>query len=151
MKKSLRRGKSHFKAGIVISCLPLRRTCPIPYPRGRYREFLGHQGLVGKIRLMSNMTAEDVVSEIHSVFQGAVKKSSFPFTFLQPTGCGSRSLTVPSVSSQFVWTPQQVAKLGANKGTVYIMLEEELDIEKVCININLINDKFKVCFVIDST
>ena len=100
---------------------------------------------------MSNMTAEDVVSEIHSVFQGAVKKSSFPFTFLQPTGCGSRSLTVPSVSSQFVWTPQQVAKLGANKGTVYIMLEEELDIEKVCININLINDKFKVCFVIDST
>ena len=107
---------------------------------------MGHQGLIGKIRLMSNMTAEDVVSEIHSVFQGAVKKSSFPFTFLQPTGCGSRSLTVPSVS---FCVDSKSCKAWCQ--TLYIMLEEELDIEKVCININLINDKFKVCFVIDST
>ena len=101
------------------------------------------QGIFGTPRPCRQNTINVKYDRIHSVFQGAVKKSSFPFTFLQPTGCGSRSLTVPSVSSQFVWTPQQVAKLGANKGTVYIMLEEELDIEKVCININLINDKFK--------
>ena len=126
-----------------IVCLPLRRTCPIPYPRGKFRELLGNHGFIGKIRLMSNMTAEDVVAEIHSVFEGSVKKPRFPFTFLQSTGCGSRSLTIPSVSSQFVWTPQQVAKLGSNKGTVYIMLEEELDME-VCILI-LINYDHIMC------
>lgn len=59
----------------------------------------------------------------------------FQFTYLQPTGCGARSLTVPAVSSSFDWTPQQVARLGGTKGTVYIMAEDELNVEKVCVYI----------------
>ena len=45
---------------------------------------------------------------------------SFPFTFLQPTGGGNKTLTVPSVSASYQWTAQQVAKLATNRGSVYI-------------------------------
>jgi hypothetical protein len=87
----------------------MKSESPIPYPRGKYRELLGKKGLIGKIRLSSDMTPNEVEGEIRSVFQGVMKSTSFQYTYLQPTGCGSRSLTIPAVSSQFVWTAQQVA------------------------------------------
>ena len=49
------------------------------------------------------------------------------FNSLQPTGAGSRTLTVPTVSSSFSWTAQQVVKLTANKQTVYILANNKLD------------------------
>ena len=51
---------------------------------------------------------------------------SFPFQHLQATGGGSRSLSVPSVSASFQWTAQQVAKLGNQRNTIYILAEGEL-------------------------
>ena len=44
-----------------IICLPQRSSNQkIPYPRGSYRSILGEQGLIGKIRLMSNMDEDQV-------------------------------------------------------------------------------------------
>ena len=54
-------------------------------------------------------------------------RKDFQFIYLQPTGAGSRTLTVPTVSSSFSWTAQQVVKLAANKQTVYILANDELD------------------------
>ena len=53
-------------------------------------------------------------------------RSDLPFIFLQPAGAGSRILTVPSVSSSFGWTAPQVAKLGPNKQSIYILAKEKL-------------------------
>ena len=81
------------------------------------------------------MSVDDVEAEIRSVFKQAMSdRDNFPYTYLQATGCGSRSLTVPSLSTSFDWTAQQVAKLGGNKGTVYIMAEDELKtLAEVCV------------------
>lgn len=54
------------------------------------------------------------------------KSDGFPFAFLQPTGVGSKTLTVPCVSSSFSWTAQQVAKLGTCKQAIYILAQDEL-------------------------
>lgn len=84
-------------------------------------------GLIGKIRLMSNMTEQEMEQEVCSVFKSPMgEREDFPFMFLQPTGLGSRSLTVPSVSSSFSWTAQQVAKLGGNKCAIYILAKDNL-------------------------
>ena len=112
-----------------IVCLP--QDCSsddhLPYPRGKFRAKLGMSGLIGKIRLTSSMTVEEVQDEVRSVFQKAMAdRKDFPFIFLQPTGAGSRTLTVPSVSTSFCWTAQQVAKLGANKQSIYILAQDDL-------------------------
>ena len=87
-------------------------------------------GLIGKIRLMSTMTVKEVEDEVRSVFHKAMSgRSDFPFTFLQPAGAGSRTLTIPSVSSSFSWTAQQVAKLGPNKQSIYILARDKLAVE----------------------
>ncbi len=94
------------------------------------RASLGKNDLIGKIRLSSLMTVRDVEIEVQSTFKKAMgNRDDFPFIFLQPTGAGSKSLTIPPVSSSFEWTPQQVAKLGANKQCIYILAQEELTID----------------------
>ena len=78
---------------------------------------------------MSTMTVKEVEDEVRSVFHKAMSgRSDFPFTFLQPAGAGSRTLTIPSVSS-FSWTAQQVAKLGPNKQSIYILARDKLAVE----------------------
>ena len=73
------------------------------------------------------MTIEEVEEEVRSVFQGPMGgKSDFRFHFLQSTGVGTRTLTVPSVSSSFNWTAQQVAKLGSSKQAIYILAIDDL-------------------------
>ena len=68
-------------------------------------------------------------TEVRSVFVKAMGgKHDFPFLFLQPTGSGSRSLSMPAISTSFQWTSQQVAKLGANKQTIYILATDELEL-----------------------
>ena len=60
----------------------------------------------------------------------------FPLVYLQGTGGGSNSLMVPSQSSSFKWTPQQVARLAGQAGIIYILAEDELyyieDSNEVC-------------------
>lgn len=117
-----------------IVCLPKEnyKCQTIPYPRGKYRSRLAAQGLIGKIHLTSEMSIEDVKAEVCSVFHKAMnEKSDFSFVFLQPTGGGTQSLTIPSVSSSFTWNAQQVARLGNNKGTIFIMAQEDLQLEVI--------------------
>ena len=124
-----------------IICLPKEykkgENC-IPYPRGKYRARLGREGLVGKVHLTSEMTVDDVGMEIRSVFNRAMGGNhSFPFTYLQATGGGSRSLSIPSVSASFQWTAHQVAKLGNQRNTIYIIADEDL---------TLPDDEVQYCF-----
>ena len=65
------------------------------------------------------MSVEEVKQEVRTVFIRPMKGSeTFPFIYLQPTGRGNRSLTIPSVSSSYEWTSQQVANA---RGAIYIM------------------------------
>ena len=57
-------------------------------------------------------------------------RSDFPFSYLQPTGAGTQSLSVPSVSSSFSWSAQQVVKLAVSKQTIYILAEDALSLSK---------------------
>ena len=129
-KESRKKSKQFQSWDRDIICLP--KDCGslsnIPYPRGKYRAKLGSNGLIGKIRLNSSMSVDEVEEEVRSVFQKAMGgRKDFQFIYLQPTGAGSRTLTVPTVSSSFSWTAQQVVKLAANKQTVYILANDELD------------------------
>ena len=108
-----------------IVCLPQSRmnhsagTSSFSYPRGRYRALLGKMGLIGKIHLSSDMSENDVKQEIRTVFQGPMGNDlNFPFTFLQGAGEGTKTLVIPSVSPNYHWTAQQVARLGGQKGYI---------------------------------
>ena len=99
----------------------------IKIPRGR--DFLARNGLIGKIRLSSNMSEKEIFQEICSVFSKPMNNNlNFSFSVLQVTGGASKSLTVPSVSASFKWTASAVAGKNA-KVPIYIMAREEL---KVC-------------------
>ncbi len=75
------------------------------------------------------MTVEEVEKEVRSVFsQPMGGRSDFPFSFLQPTGLGSRTLTA---SSSFSWTAQQVAKLAGYKQVIYILAHDELTLPDI--------------------
>ena len=113
----------------------------IPYPRGKSRSRLGRLGLMGKVHLSSDMSVEEVECEIRSVFKTPMgNDTAFPFKYLQASGGGSRCLAVPSVSSSFRWTAQQVAKIGNQRNTIYIMAERELavcdDVSKTGVHYN---------------
>ena len=87
-------------------------------------------GLQGKVTLTSVMSEELLKAEIRSAFTEAMGNDpSFPFTFLQMSGCGGKTLTVPSLSSSFQWNAQEVSKLG--KTCVYILAEKRLNVEDV--------------------
>ena len=74
------------------------------------------------------MSADNVKSEICSVFKGPMQNNPvFPFLYLQATGGGSKSLTIPSQSDSFQWTPQQVARrLAGQSGTIYILAHDDM-------------------------
>ena len=108
----------HFKKAVGNS---------ISYPRGKVRASLGREGLIGKIHITSEMKSDEVEQEIQSTFDGPMGgNNSFHFTYLQATGAASRSLSIPSISSSFKWNPQQVAKLGNQRNTIYILADDEL-------------------------
>ena len=99
----------------------------IKYPRGKYRAYLTSSGLFGKLHLTSEMSDEDVKCEIRSIFKGPMQNDpNFPFVYLQGTGGGAKCLTVPSQSSSFKWTPQQVARISSQSGTIYILAQADL-------------------------
>ena len=124
-----------------IVCLPkflcIRGT--VKYPRGKFRARLGRLGLMGKIHITEDMSVEEVAAEVRSVFKEPMdNRNDFPFSYLQPTGSGSRTLSIPSVSSSFSWTAKQVARIGNNTGTIYILANDDLilnDDDEVSTNI----------------
>ena len=98
----------------------------ISFPRGRYRAYLAKSGLIGKLHLSSEMTDKDVEDEIRTIFKGPMQNNpSFPFVYLQSTGGGSKTLTIPSQSASFRWTPQQVAR-SSQSGTIFILAQDDL-------------------------
>ena len=105
----------------------------IKIPRSKAsREFLARSGLIGKISLKSSMTEDELMSEIRSVFYGQMDKDKFfQFSILQPSGGGSKTLSVPSVSSSFKWSASSIA--GKNtRGLVYILAQEDLMVRVTC-------------------
>ena len=84
-------------------------------------------GLIGKIHLTSEMSEDDIMREIRSVFQVPMGGDpEFPFVFLQPAGEGTRTLVIPAQSSSFKWTAQQVARLAGQKNTTYILAQADM-------------------------
>ena len=96
-------------------------------------------GLIGLLYLTSEMSDKDVEQEICSIFRGPMQNNPvFPFSYLQCTGGGSKSLTIPSQSTSFKWTPQLVAHLLSESGTIYILAQDDLyhvdlDVDEVTI------------------
>lgn len=110
-----------------VLCLPRSRQNisiggNIKYPRGKYRSLLASSGLIGKLNLTSEMSDINVLKEIRSMFKGPMRDNAdFPFVYLQPTGGGSRSLTIPSHSASFKWIPKQVAWLSGQTSVIYML------------------------------
>ena len=90
-----------------VTCLPPRKSDGvISFPRGKYRTGLANCGLIGKLHMTSEMDEEDMAREIRSIFKGPMKgKADFHFQYLQATGGGTKSLTVPAQSASFKWMP----------------------------------------------
>lgn len=112
-----------------IVCLPKSS----PSQNGRYviprrdtRAQLGANGLIGKIRLSSDMLEADIMQEIRSVFSTPMGNDpQFPFSFLQRCGPGSNALTVPALSASFAWTAKEVVRL-AGQGCIYILAGKDV-------------------------
>lgn len=102
----------------------------ISVPRGKQRAILAKLGLQGKVTLSSDMSEDSICNEIRSAFVEAMgHDSSFPFTFLQTSGGGGKTLVVPSLSSSFQWNAQEVCKLG--KSCIYILAGKRLTVENI--------------------
>ena len=116
-----------------VTYLPPRKSDGvISFPRGKYCTGLANCGLIGKLHMTSEMDKEDVAREIRSIFKEPMKgKADFHFQYLQATGGGTKSLTVPTQSASFKWTPLQVSRLSGQSGTVYILAQDELDLKDI--------------------
>ena len=101
------------------------RSSNIPIPRSRTQ--LAKNGLIGKIRLTSDMTQDDIFDEVRSVFRGPMDGSStFLFDVLQPAGGHSKSFTIPALSDSFKWTASAIVSKNA-KVPLYILAKESLN------------------------
>ena len=104
-------------------CLPKEyqeKSGIIKIPRSSSeREYLARNGLIGKIRLSSDMTDRDIRNEIISVFANSGLSE---FKFLQSTGGRSKQLMIPSVARGFKWTASTVSAINA-KMPIYISVE----------------------------
>ena len=115
-------------------CLPFKdyKESKIIVPRGEYRISLSTAGLIGKIEISSTMSEIDIRKEICPVFAQPMglnpdcNDELFPFEYLQPTGQGSKCLCIPSTSSGFKWTAQQVAALSKHGRPIYIRASKPL-------------------------
>ena len=113
-----------------IICLPYSflNDGKVSIPRLGTRDMLARNGLLGKIRLSSLMSEDEIFSEIRSVFSVSMgEKDDFHFTILQPAGGGSKSLTIPSLSPTYKYTASAAA--GKNsKMPIYILALEDLQV-----------------------
>lgn len=113
----------------------------IVIPRKSRRAQLGVSGLVGKIEFNSNMTAQEMRSEICQVFSKAMgllasdikDERLFPFSYLQTN---SNCLCYPSVAESFSWNGRQVSTLAKAGCVIYVLAEAELPGYQVSTNIN---------------
>lgn len=112
-----------------IICLPSDHCSGNVIRIPRSRESLYEAGLVGRIRLTSDMSEDEIYDEIRSVFDGPMRGNrNFKFNILQGTGGSTKTLVVPSLSSSYKWTASAVAPKNV-KTPIYILAREPL---KVC-------------------
>ncbi len=127
-----------------VLCLPMSRKngpsgSSIKYPRGKYCSWLATSGLLGKLHFTTEMSELNVMNEIRSIFNGPMGGNpDFRFLYLQPTGGGARSLTIPFLSSSFKWVPQQVAKLAGQTGVIYILAQDELTLSDIVSDVSVV-------------
>ena len=115
-----------------IICLPqsfAKKEGLIQIPRKRTaREFLAANKLIGKIRLTSAMSEDEIMDEIRSVFSVPMDSDPlFRFKILQSSGGGCKSLNVPVVSASYKWTAGAVAGKNA-KVPIYILAMDRLEV-----------------------
>ena len=100
----------------------------IRIPRGEVREYLSANNLLGKITLHSNMTQQDIFDDIRDIFQKPMKnKKDFDFTVLQPTGGGSKTLTIPCHSRSFEWSATSIVSKNT-KTPIYLLANEDIEV-----------------------
>ncbi len=117
----------YFDRDIILLPKSYGKHNSVKIPRsGAARDFLSQNGLIGKIRLVSDMCEYAILDEMRSVFEKPMGSDKcFPFEILQPTGGCSKSLTIPSRSSNFEWNASSVA--GKNtKMPIYILAQSDL-------------------------
>ena len=113
-----------------IICLPFNHpnnARVFAFPRGKVRVNLGRQGLIGKIRLDSNMSEDEIFSEISSCFLHKFGEE-FSFKILQSAGVGSKSLVIPALSNNYEWKAKEVANSGGSRA-IYVWALTELTFE----------------------
>lgn len=130
--------KTTFYTRDVI-CLPKSFSSSkcITIPRGKQRARLAEMGLQGKVTFRSDMTEVDICAEVRSAFSDVMGHNpEFQFVFLQASGCGTKTLSLPSLSASFHWTAQEVSKLG--KSCIYVQAKDDLHVDniKVCFQVN---------------
>ena len=84
----------------------------VSIPRSMRQSKLGQAGLIGKLELNSSMSDDEVYMEICQVFDvpmGLTEEDIkdgrlLPFSYLQRTGAGSRSLCLPAFKGSFEWS-----------------------------------------------
>ena len=111
-----------------IVCLPSEYAiCNIvQIPRGKKRCALAQMGLIGKIHLTSEMSEENIMAEVRSVFAKAMNQDPhFAFKILYSTGGGTKTLTTLAVSTHFHWSAAQLAST-CGQGAVYVLAERDL-------------------------
>ena len=87
----------YFTYDRTIVCLP-NDCCVSVICIPRNRESLYEDGLIGKIRLTSEMSEDDIFAEIRSVFQVPMAGNDrFLFDVLQSTGGSNKTLVIPAL------------------------------------------------------
>ena len=113
-----------------IICLP-QECCKsniIHIPRNR--EGLSKDGLIGRIRLTSEMSEDEIFDEIRSVFRIPMAGTDhFSFDVLQSAGGQSKTLVVPALSSSYKWTASALAPKNV-KTPIYILAREPFKVHK---------------------
>lgn len=106
----------------------------VSVPRCGSRTELGRAGLIGKIEFHSNMSAEEMCTEVCEVFavpmglsvEDIKSKRFFKYDYLQKAGNGSKSLCVPTTKDTFEWSGRQVASLAKSGSFIYLAARKNL-------------------------
>ena len=112
-----------------VICLPNVYVSPgkqgISIPRGKQHAQLGYLGVVGKLHLASDTSETNMLHEVRSAFDGPMRSNlDFP-----STSCGWWFKHLDHTFSLIIVSDaKQVASLGGQSGTVYILAEKDLEV-----------------------
>ena len=74
------------------------------------------------------MTQQEILDDIRETFQKPMRrKADFDFKVLQPTGGGSKTLTVPCHSKNFEWSASSIVSK-ITKTPIYLLANEDIKV-----------------------